>query len=61
VSENETVKNAKNPDVLESAIIHAAKNITDENFANENPSSQITNFPNNPPEPTINDTNTIRL
>jgi len=59
VSENKTVKNAKNPDVLHAAIIHAAKNITDENFANENASLHIKNFPNNPPETTINDASVL--
>ena len=61
VSEDEAVINATDPDL---AIIDAATEIANEianekanEKANENASFQITNFPNNPPEPTINDTN----
>ena len=61
VSNDKTVINATDPD---SAIIDAATKIANEKAnekANENASSHITNFPNNPPEPTINDTNTNLL
>jgi len=61
VSKDETVKNAKNPD---SAIIDAANKIANKKAnekANENASLHITNFPNNPSPPTIDDTNTKLL
>tara|TARA_Y100000389_G_scaffold112203_1_gene109240 strand:- start:423 stop:848 length:426 start_codon:yes stop_codon:yes gene_type:complete len=61
VSEDKTVIYATDPD---SAIIHAANKIANKKAnekANENASLHITNFPNNPPESTIDDTNTDLL